>query len=118
MVRGSPTPNVARPVMRPDQDARRVGSLDRPSGVTPLKAVPSVDKDEQTPMSPSRTSRPTLEHVASGLAVLVDYDGTIATIDVTDELVRVAASERAWLALEIAYREGSIGSRQLLEAEA
>jgi HAD superfamily phosphoserine phosphatase-like hydrolase len=52
------------------------------------------------------------------VAILIDYDGTIATIDVTDELVRAASSEREWLALEVAYREGAIGSRALLEAEA
>ena len=55
---------------------------------------------------------------APDLAFLIDYDGTIATIDVTDELVRVASSERAWLDLEQAYRAGTIGTRALLEAEA
>lgn len=54
---------------------------------------------------------------APAIAVLVDYDGTIATVDVTDELVRSASSEGAWWDLELAYRRGEIGSRQLLEAE-
>jgi 2-hydroxy-3-keto-5-methylthiopentenyl-1-phosphate phosphatase len=54
----------------------------------------------------------------AAVAVLIDYDGTIATIDVTDELVRAASSEREWLALEASYRDGVIGSRALLEAEA
>ncbi len=51
------------------------------------------------------------------VAILVDYDGTIATIDVTDELVRQSSSEEAWLELELRYRRGDIGSRTLLEAE-
>ena len=54
----------------------------------------------------------------AAVAVLIDYDGTIATIDVTDELVRAASSEREWLALEASYRDGAIGSRALLQAEA
>jgi 2-hydroxy-3-keto-5-methylthiopentenyl-1-phosphate phosphatase len=52
------------------------------------------------------------------LAILIDYDGTIATVDVTDELVRRASSREEWLKLELAYRQGLIGSRSLLEAEA
>jgi 2-hydroxy-3-keto-5-methylthiopentenyl-1-phosphate phosphatase len=56
-------------------------------------------------------------HAGSAFAVLVDYDGTIATNDVTDDLIRAASSEKEWLALEQAYREGAIGSRALLEAE-
>ena len=51
------------------------------------------------------------------VAILVDYDGTIASIDVTDELVRLSSSEDAWLELELRYRDGHIGSRALLEAE-
>ncbi|GAA0427596.1 hypothetical protein Acor_37830 [Acrocarpospora corrugata] len=54
---------------------------------------------------------------APEIAILVDYDGTIATVDVTDELVRTSASERQWLDLELAYRRGDIGSRALLRAE-
>lgn len=53
----------------------------------------------------------------AAVAVLIDYDGTIATIDVTDEMVRAASSEEEWLALEATYREGAMGSRALLEAE-
>lgn len=52
------------------------------------------------------------------IAFLVDYDGTIATIDVTDELVRATSSLEQWLELDLAYRRGEIGSRALLEAEA
>jgi 2-hydroxy-3-keto-5-methylthiopentenyl-1-phosphate phosphatase len=51
------------------------------------------------------------------IAVIADYDGTIATLDVTDEVVRLSSSEATWLSLESAYRRGDIGSRSLLEAE-
>lgn len=51
------------------------------------------------------------------IAFLVDYDGTIATTDVTDELVKMTASEAQWLELDSAYRRGEMGSRAVLEAE-
>jgi 2-hydroxy-3-keto-5-methylthiopentenyl-1-phosphate phosphatase len=51
------------------------------------------------------------------IAVLVDYDGTVATLDISDELVRRSASIDAWRILDSAYRRGEIGSRTLLEAE-
>lgn len=57
------------------------------------------------------------DHPGLAIAVLVDYDGTIATNDVTDDLVRAASSETEWLDLELAYRSGAVGSRALLEAE-
>ncbi len=65
-----------------------------------------------------RADGPDVGRGVKGVAILVDYDGTIATIDVTDELVRIASSEQDWLRLELAYRRGAIGSRSLLEAEA
>lgn len=49
--------------------------------------------------------------------MLVDYDGTIASIDVTDELVR-RADEAAWMELDLEYRRGAIGSRALLLSHA
>lgn len=52
------------------------------------------------------------------VAILVDYDGTIARGDVSDEYVRRAASREAWQALDTAYLEGRLGSRELLKAEA
>lgn len=55
--------------------------------------------------------------IARGFAVVVDYDGTIATVDVSDDIVRRLASVESWVALESAYRRGDIGSRELLEAE-
>jgi len=51
------------------------------------------------------------------VAVLVDYDGTVVTRDISDELVRRFAPPGAWRTLDAAYRRGDIGSRALLEAE-
>jgi 2-hydroxy-3-keto-5-methylthiopentenyl-1-phosphate phosphatase len=52
------------------------------------------------------------------LVVLIDYDGTIARTDVSDEVMRRYASVEAWMRLEAAYLEGTIGSRTLLTGEA
>jgi 2-hydroxy-3-keto-5-methylthiopentenyl-1-phosphate phosphatase len=51
------------------------------------------------------------------IVVLVDYDGTVVTRDISDEIVRRSAPPEAWRALDTAYRQGAIGSRALLEAE-
>ena len=48
------------------------------------------------------------------LAVLVDYDGTIATADVSDEVMRRHTPLEAWAPIERDYLEGRIGSRELL----
>ncbi len=52
------------------------------------------------------------------LAVLVDYDGTIATTDVSDEVMWRFAQREAWAPLESAYLAGEIGSRTLLTRQA
>jgi len=52
------------------------------------------------------------------IAVLVDYDGTIATADVSDEVMRRHAPLEEWAPLERAYLEGRIGSRELLVRQA
>jgi len=52
------------------------------------------------------------------LAVLVDYDGTIARADLTDEVMRRHARLDEWAPLERAYLEGRIGSRDLLARQA
>jgi 2-hydroxy-3-keto-5-methylthiopentenyl-1-phosphate phosphatase len=52
------------------------------------------------------------------LAVLVDFDGTIATADLSDEVMRRHAELDAWAPLERAYLEGRIGSRELLTRQA
>jgi 2-hydroxy-3-keto-5-methylthiopentenyl-1-phosphate phosphatase len=56
--------------------------------------------------------------VAAPVVVLVDFDGTIARSDVSDEVMRRYASLEAWAPLESAYLDGSIGSRTLLTKQA
>ncbi|HEU4573261.1 MAG TPA: HAD-IB family phosphatase, partial [Candidatus Limnocylindrales bacterium] len=52
------------------------------------------------------------------VVVLIDYDGTIARSDVSDEVMRRYASPEAWAPLEAAYLSGEIGSRTLLTLQA
>ena len=52
------------------------------------------------------------------LVVLVDFDGTIARLDLSDEVMRRYADLDAWAPLEAAYLAGEIGSRTLLTRQA
>ena len=52
------------------------------------------------------------------IVVLIDYDGTIARSDVSDEVMWRYASREAWAPLEGAYLRGEIGSRTLLSSQA
>jgi 2-hydroxy-3-keto-5-methylthiopentenyl-1-phosphate phosphatase len=52
------------------------------------------------------------------LVVLVDFDGTIARLDLSDEVMRRHADLDAWAPLEAAYLAGEIGSRTLLTRQA
>jgi 2-hydroxy-3-keto-5-methylthiopentenyl-1-phosphate phosphatase len=52
------------------------------------------------------------------LVVLFDFDGTIARLDLSDEVMRRYADAEAWAPLEAAYLEGTIGSRTLLSRQA
>ena len=52
------------------------------------------------------------------LVVLVDFDGTIARLDLSDEVMRRHADLEAWAPLEAAYLAGDIGSRTLLTRQA
>jgi 2-hydroxy-3-keto-5-methylthiopentenyl-1-phosphate phosphatase len=54
----------------------------------------------------------------TGLVVLVDFDGTIARLDLSDEVMRRHADVDAWAPLEAAYLAGEIGSRTLLTRQA
>lgn len=55
---------------------------------------------------------------ATSIVVLVDYDGTIARSDVSDEVMWRHADRDAWAPLEAAYLRGDIGSRRLLARQA
>jgi 2-hydroxy-3-keto-5-methylthiopentenyl-1-phosphate phosphatase len=50
--------------------------------------------------------------------VLVDFDGTIARSDISDEVMRRFADPGEWAPLEAAYLRGDIGSRTLLTLQA
>ena len=52
------------------------------------------------------------------LVVLIDYDGTIARSDVSDEVMWRHAERDAWAPLEAGYLAGAIGSRTLLSRQA
>ena len=57
-----------------------------------------------------------LEPGAAPLAILVDYDGTIALTDVSDT-VMAEHTNAAWEAMAARYDRGEIGSRGLMEYE-
>jgi 2,3-diketo-5-methylthio-1-phosphopentane phosphatase len=52
------------------------------------------------------------------VVVLIDFDGTIARSDVSDEVMWRFAARDAWAPLEAAYLAGEIGSRTLLTSQA
>ena len=52
------------------------------------------------------------------LVVLIDFDGTIARADVSDEVMYRFVDRDAWAPLEAAYLRGDIGSRTLLTGQA
>jgi 2-hydroxy-3-keto-5-methylthiopentenyl-1-phosphate phosphatase len=48
--------------------------------------------------------------------VVCDFDGTISTVDVTDELLKAHADPR-WLVVEDEWKDGRIGSRECLSQQ-
>ncbi|MDQ3128151.1 MAG: HAD-IB family phosphatase, partial [Chloroflexota bacterium] len=52
------------------------------------------------------------------VVVLIDFDGTIARSDVSDEVMYRTVDRAAWAPLEAAYLHGDIGSRTLLSRQA
>ncbi len=52
------------------------------------------------------------------VVVLIDFDGTIARSDVTDQVMWRFARREDWAPLEAAYLDGTIGSRTLLTRQA
>ncbi|HEX7474202.1 MAG TPA: HAD-IB family phosphatase [Candidatus Limnocylindrales bacterium] len=67
----------------------------------------------------SRAAAPPVEPLAAGdapLAILVDYDGTIALTDVGDTIMAEHVPG-AWESMAAVYDAGRMGSRRLMEAE-
>ena len=54
--------------------------------------------------------------LAQDWMVVCDFDGTISTVDVTDELLNAHADER-WLDIEEQWKDGRIGSRECLSRQ-
>jgi 2-hydroxy-3-keto-5-methylthiopentenyl-1-phosphate phosphatase len=49
--------------------------------------------------------------------VLIDFDNTITLFDVLDDIIKRFSVDKRWIALEEAWREGRIGSRECLEGQ-
>src|SRR5262245_45210357 len=49
--------------------------------------------------------------------VWIDFDGTISTKDVLDELIQQFAFDETWLQIEQLWQEGKIGSYECLRGE-
>jgi len=50
-------------------------------------------------------------------AAFFDFDNTIATVDVLDDLVQRFSVTQDWMALEEAWRRGAIGSKECLDGQ-
>jgi 2,3-diketo-5-methylthio-1-phosphopentane phosphatase len=57
---------------------------------------------------------PTFSESGAPVSFLVDYDGTIARLDVTDHLLERFAGDPTWRARDNEYVDGLVGSRELL----
>ena len=68
-----------------------------------------------TAIPPAPPVRP-LEPGAAPLAILLDYDGTVAQTDVGDTVMAEHVTAD-WEPIVVAYEEGRIGSRRTMEAE-
>jgi HAD superfamily phosphoserine phosphatase-like hydrolase len=89
-----------------------VSELDgAPSPTRPGPARPAP----ATPASPVPV--PPLVPGAPPLAILVDYDGTIALTDVGDTIMVEFVPRPIWDELELAYETGRLGSREIMARE-
>jgi 2,3-diketo-5-methylthio-1-phosphopentane phosphatase len=68
-------------------------------------------------VQPAAVPVPPLREGAPPLAILVDYDGTIALTDVGDTIMTQFVPPDVWDALETAYETGLLGSREIMERE-
>ena len=63
---------------------------------------------------PAAEPVPTFSESGAPVSFLVDYDGTIARLDVTDRLLEQFAGDPAWRERDNEYVDGLVGSRELL----
>jgi 2-hydroxy-3-keto-5-methylthiopentenyl-1-phosphate phosphatase len=50
-------------------------------------------------------------------AVFFDFDNTITRLDVLDDIIKRFSTDRKWVSLEKAWKDGKIGSRRCLEGQ-
>jgi 2-hydroxy-3-keto-5-methylthiopentenyl-1-phosphate phosphatase len=63
---------------------------------------------------PADDLQPVFPGTGAPVSFLVDYDGTIARLDVTDHLLERFAGDPTWRARDNEYVDGLVGSRELL----
>ena len=63
---------------------------------------------------PAAELQPTFPATGAPVSFLVDYDGTIARLDVTDHLLERFATDANWRQRDDEYVAGRVGSRELL----
>src|ERR1019366_6645083 len=102
--RMTPDATTAPGVIMSDQlaMAARVGATSGRPGAKPIPAAP--------PVTPLRPGLPPI-------AILVDYDGTIALTDVSDTVMAEHVSHADWERIVAIYDAGRMGSRRLMEWE-
>ncbi len=64
-----------------------------------------------------RLRRALRNNPAGRCGVLFDFDNTVTSFDVLDEVIRRFAADRSWVAYENAWRRGKIGSRACLQGQ-
>ncbi|HEX7544059.1 MAG TPA: hypothetical protein VF361_04585, partial [Candidatus Limnocylindrales bacterium] len=81
--------------------------------------MPLDPRDKSRPATPATPATPVIPALAPGrppLAILVDYDGTIAQTDISDKILYEFIGER-YAADDAAYDSGLVGSRTLFEGQ-
>lgn len=77
------------------------------SGKNPAKAKLDPVKSSQL------SAKPRLEDCT----VFIDFDNTITAFDVLDDIIKRFSVSNEWVALEDAWQEGKIGSRECLDGQ-
>jgi 2,3-diketo-5-methylthio-1-phosphopentane phosphatase len=91
---------------------------DAPPGGAPLPGA--VPPGTPPPGSPAAGAAPPVPPLVPGqppLAILVDYDGTIALTDVSDTITGALLPPEVERELEEAYETGRVGSREIMARE-
>lgn len=92
-------------------DVGRLRADDRRPSHTGMKQPPGNPSLQRVEPSSQLVLDPAASHV------LLDFDGTITTKDVLDELIAAFARDDSWRAVEQLWQAGKIGSRECLTRE-